>query len=247
MPSALKEEYISVLGDHHGRVFYKLWQEWTGAKDRLDEYSRLYDVDNVGLLNIISPGFFGDIQYILIDDLVLRLSRLTDKNSRSVSVHKLSKMFKGHQEGLRKEAIVHAEEASKYAESAKDWRNRKIAHLDMRRILEDVPLKKLNIRQIRKGLESVLRAMNIVSLEFCGSSIVNQISSPPRVDMLVSFLDSSAEALRFIDSRILQGEMNHRAARRLLDVLSADEQDLEIAWKIMRLASHVRKEDGQNE
>lgn len=247
MPRELKQEYISVLGNHHGKVFYELWQEWAGAQDRLNEYNRLYDVDNVGVLNTVAPGFFGDIQYILVDDLVLRLSRLTDRSRRSVSAHKLSKMFKKQREDLRQETTHHVEKASKYAESARDWRNRRIAHLDMRRVTENVPLKALTIRQIRKGLESVLDAMNVVSLEFCDSSIVNHVGSPPRVEMLISFLDSSVEAIRLIDSSILQGEMNHRAAKRFLDVLNTDDHDLKIAWKIIRLASHVRIEDGQNE
>lgn len=241
MPDAPKHKYIAALGDQNGKIFYNLWQEWAHAKDRLDEYNRLYSADTADLLNMISPGFFGDLQYILVDDLVLRLSRLTDKNRRSVSVHKLPRVFTD-QPDLRQKTIDYAEKAAKYAESAKDWRNRKIAHLDMRRIAGGIPLKELNIRQIRKGLESVLGAMNVVELHVFGSGILNHVSSPARVDTLVSFLHSSVEAMRFIDSKILQGQPRYRAATALLDVVNGNEQDLEVARKIVRLAYRIRRE-----
>ena len=56
-----------------------LGSEWAGGVGRLNEFERLFgDAEHVELLNLVGGAFFADVQRILWDDQLLRLTRLTD-------------------------------------------------------------------------------------------------------------------------------------------------------------------------
>ena len=76
----VKQEYQDKLGEEFGAVFHGLWNDWAWGVMRTKEFRELFsNAEDVGLLNAISGGgFLWDIQHIFWDDLILRVTRLTD-------------------------------------------------------------------------------------------------------------------------------------------------------------------------
>ena len=80
MSDKVKQEYVDKLGEEFGAVFHGLWNDWAWGVMRTQEFRVLFNnAEDVELLNAISGGgFLWDIQHILWDDLILRVTRLTD-------------------------------------------------------------------------------------------------------------------------------------------------------------------------
>ena len=80
MSDTVKQEYEEKLGEEFGGVFHRLWNDWAWGVLRIQEFRALFNnAEDVELLNAISGGgFLWDIQHILWDDLMLRVTRLTD-------------------------------------------------------------------------------------------------------------------------------------------------------------------------
>ena len=56
-----------------------LGKEWAAGLNRLNEFEHLFGrAEHVELLNFVGGAFFGEVQWVLLDDLQLCISRLTD-------------------------------------------------------------------------------------------------------------------------------------------------------------------------
>ena len=72
--------YKKKMGEEFGTVFYKLDNVWTYALIKSQEYRVLFsNWDNLELINAIGGRFFASIQDVLYDDILLQLTRITDK------------------------------------------------------------------------------------------------------------------------------------------------------------------------
>ena len=72
-----RQEYIDKLGRDFGNMLCDVHEEWTLALDRYQELMELFgDEKQVAILNAVGGTFFGDIQQVLSNDLILRLTRL---------------------------------------------------------------------------------------------------------------------------------------------------------------------------
>ena len=80
MNDKVKQKYQDKLGETFGAVFHGLWNDWAWGVMRAQEFRELFsNKEDVELLNAISgEGFLWDIQHIFWDDLMLRVTRLTD-------------------------------------------------------------------------------------------------------------------------------------------------------------------------
>ena len=109
MSDKTKQEYQKKLGEEFGPVFHGLWKDWALALMRMQEYIELFsNTEHVKLLNAITGGaFLWDIQHIFWDDLMLRVTRLTDpictSGKSNLTVQRLPEFCKDKEAELHKE------------------------------------------------------------------------------------------------------------------------------------------------
>ena len=180
MPSTIRDDFVDRLGSQVGDEFYRLYVYWLEASVEFQEYGKLYDdKGNVDLLNAIGSQFFGNIQLMMQDSLILHLTRLTDppesgRGYKNVSLLMLPKHLEENQkipnpdrfrdpgwlDGLNKLL----EKAKKKAEYARQRRNQRIAHLDYDTIMghKPEPLKPFDFKEVEQILDSIYQVIRYV-------------------------------------------------------------------------------------
>ena len=207
MDESPQEIYERTLCTEFGRVFYELWRGWSSAVVRRDEYWALYgNPDDMDLLNRLSGHFFGILQTIKWDDLLLCVTRLTDP-ARSVgrdnlSIAQLPNYCEDHK--LRKEVEDGVGRARVAAEFARDWRNRRISHTDLSHVLEAErdPLAEANLKKVSAALDSVHNVLNTISMKLRDTDIANLVVGQPGANVLLTRIKRLVDAVQFADSLI---------------------------------------------
>ena len=118
-------------------ILRMLAEETVSARLMQEEYQSLFsDRTHVDLLNGIAGELFALIQYVLWDDLLLRLTRLTDsvgrRDQRRLTIQLLPDRFAYDEPEKEEKLRGLVGRACKATEFARDWRNRLIAHSDFR-------------------------------------------------------------------------------------------------------------------
>ena len=242
MSDKTRQKYIDKLGPERGQMLDAIHEEWTLALDRYQELMELFGKDEkrVAMLNALGAAFVGDLQEVLSNDLILRLTRLTDTGKRTVSVHHLPRILRNHPH-LQKEVEKHVSQAKKHAKSAKDRRNHRIAHRDRWQ-----PGKPVRYGDIKAGLDSVHAALNVVEMGFWKAHLVNEVSNEMRTAQFVGCLESLVEAVLFIESKIdPTGEtrsFDRDVAIAFLAKIGGDaDEDLGAIWNLRRTAGIIRE------
>ena len=242
MSDKTRQKYIDKLGPEFGKMLDAIHEEWTMALDRYQELMELFGKDEkrVAMLNALGAAFVGDLQEVLSNDLILRLTRLTDTAKRTVSVHHLPRFLRNHPH-LQKEVEKHVSQAKKHAKSAKDRRNHRIAHRDRWQ-----PGRPVRYGDLKAGLDSVHAALNVVEMGFWNAYLANEVSNEMRTAWFVGLLESLVEAVLFIESKIdPTGEtrpFDHDVAIAFLAKIGGDaDEDLGTIWNLRRTARIIRK------
>lgn len=167
MSEAVKREYQDKLGKEFGSVLYEIWNDWASGVVRLKEYRVLFsDQETVKLLNAASGTFMWDIQQILWQDLLLHVTRLTDRakvgGRENLSVQALPpfcEQVELQAEHPELHATVQAlvTEAVAAAKRPRDWRNRRISHTDRGLAIdpETESLAPTSLHQVQAVLDAV--------------------------------------------------------------------------------------------
>lgn len=242
MSDKTRQKYIGKLGPERGQMLDAIHEEWTRALDRYQELMELFGKDEkrVAMLNALGAAFVGDLQEVLSNDLILRLTRLTDTDKRTVSVHHLPRILRDHPH-LQKEVEKHASQAKKHAKSAKDRRNHRIAHRDRWQ-----PGKPVRYGDLKAGLDAVHAALNVVEMGFWNAHLMNEVSNEMRTAQFVGRLESLIEAVLFIESKIdPTGETRSFdldvAVAFLVKIGGDADEDLRAIWNLRRTARIIRE------
>jgi len=115
----------------------RLWSELVHLHDTWEQYRKLYghSEDRVKLLNTSARSFFALLQRLLIRDVILSISRLTDPpKSKGKSNLVLSLLLEdprlSDRPDLKEELTSGINEAKQLSQPVREHRNRYIAHLD---------------------------------------------------------------------------------------------------------------------
>ncbi|MBA7589297.1 hypothetical protein ES708_31379 [subsurface metagenome] len=135
---------------------------WLNARWR--QYEELFETSpsNIGVLNEAAGLFFRIIQEELWNATLLQLSRLTDRSETmrkdNLSLQALSSLIEDTE--FKEEITSLVEEAVKATTFARDWRNRKLAHTDLKLALNQKakPLATAN----RKKVTDAIKAVSII-------------------------------------------------------------------------------------
>ena len=117
-------------------TFDGLFSDLCWLKVKWGEYEALFGTskERIDRLNSAAGYFFGMIQQVMWEDSLLHLCRLTDpagKGSRlRLTIRSLPDMCVGH--AAHGEVVMRVGLALTAAGFARDWRNRRIAHTDLR-------------------------------------------------------------------------------------------------------------------
>ena len=205
MTNNVKQEYQDALGQRFGAVYHGLWSNWAWALMRLQEFRELFsDATRVELLNAITGGeFFGDIQDLLWDDLILRVCRLTDNSKRTLTIWRLPSFCKDDPT-LQKELQKRVQLASDAAKLPRRWRNQRIAHSDLTQVTtpDSQSLPHTNLQQVAAVLDGVHGAINAISRHLLNREIPNHVTVPPRAGAFIAYTRQLVEAVQYIDSLI---------------------------------------------
>lgn len=90
----LLKMYTAKMGKPFGPFFHHLWQDLAHLHLQWNEYLPLFGANRsrVDTLNKAAPHFFGMVQDVWWNDLLLRLWKLTDKDTRTLSVLRLPEL-----------------------------------------------------------------------------------------------------------------------------------------------------------
>jgi hypothetical protein len=130
-------------------------------------------------------------------EILLHISRMLDKDSRTLSIRRLAKLAK--QDPTLQAAIEHAiEDASRKAAFAKDWRDNRIAHLNRDHALNRnaTPLKRADREAFDGALDAITKALGVVETHYCGTEPTTfaHVAIPGNADVLIDVLRDGVKA-----------------------------------------------------
>lgn len=171
-----KEEYITIMGEPLGKLFHALWQEVAWLYTKWGEYVALYGTKSsrIDLMNKAAPRFFRIVQDALWEDTLLHIARLTDP-PRSAGKENLSiQRFPSTvgDEKLRQKLEEKIEIAKINSNFCRDWRNRHIAHRDLKLAIQDGSnsLSPASRKAVKDALASIVDVLNLVTLHYQDST-----------------------------------------------------------------------------
>jgi hypothetical protein len=174
---AVKKEYIVCMGEPLGKLFCALDQEVEWLYMKWDEYIALYGTKSsrIDLMNKVAPLFFHVVQDSLFEGTLLHITRLTDPPNSSgkenLTIRRIPLLVSDQRlSGVLKSKIEVAVQKSKFC---RDWRNRLIAHQDLKLAIEEGinPLPPANREMVQKALDSIADVLNAVIYHYKESEI----------------------------------------------------------------------------
>jgi hypothetical protein len=173
-----KAEHIRTMGKELGALYGALWQQVAWLHQKWEEYVALFGTkpSRVDLMNEVAPLFFRIVEDTLWEGILLHVARLTDApqsvGKPNLSFRRLAASV-DHDETKRKVEELMSE-ALRSTEFCRDWRNRRIAHRDLRLALEQGadPLQPASREQVAGALKSLSDILNVLSAHYQDSTTI---------------------------------------------------------------------------
>lgn len=142
-----------------------IWQQVAWLHNKWEQYVELYGTkeSRVTLLNQAAPLFFRVVQDTLWEDVLLHIARLTDSPEFPAVID----------DGPTKLAVeTLIDEALNASEFCRDWRNRHIAHRDLRLVLDEaaLPLKSASRAKVKEAIKALDAVLNAISNHYLDST-----------------------------------------------------------------------------
>jgi hypothetical protein len=182
----VKKINISKMGEGLGEIYSALWQEVAVLHFDWHEYSELFGAkpERIVLMNDVAPHFFRLIQDRLWETTLLHLARLTDP-AKSPGNDRTNLSIKGLADlitdaTLKEEVSKLVDEAVRSTEFARDWRNRRIGHRDLKLALQQptTPLADASREDVKKALTAVAAVLNALAAHYLHSYTAYDFGGP---------------------------------------------------------------------
>ncbi len=129
------QEHLDAMGPELGIIYNALRNEVAWVHAKWNQYQQLYarSPDRIALLNQVARHFFGVLQDVFLEDILLHLARLTDQPKVSgkdtLTLRRLPAVISGTQ--LKADVTNLLDTALNACKSIREWRNRRLAHRDL--------------------------------------------------------------------------------------------------------------------
>ena len=171
-----KPESTTKMGEPLGPIYDALWQELAWLHKKWAEYVALYGTKSsrIDLMNEAAPAFFRIVQDTFWEDVLLHMARLTDSpkslGKSNLTFRLLAEYVHDGETKAKVECLT--SNAIDGTEFCRDWRNRRIAHQDLRLALEKKAelLKPASREKLRKALQALAAVLNAVSHHYLAST-----------------------------------------------------------------------------
>jgi hypothetical protein len=156
------------MGPELGTIYAHLWKECVWLFWKWDDYVVIYGTspERLGNLNSAAPAFFYQLQCTLWEDVLLHISRMTDRpktygKKENLTLKRLPDLV---DTGIRADVESLIASADQKCEFAHDWRNRRIAHRDLALAAKEnaTPLHEASRQNVREALASIAAVLNRV-------------------------------------------------------------------------------------
>lgn len=223
-PAQIKSGNVEKMGTELGAIYSALWQDLARAHLHWKEYVELFGTnpERIELLNRAAPRFFRMLQDELWETSLLNLTRLTDRPKTSpkggrenLTVKALPALIGDSKVKAEVESLV--ETAEKATQFARDWRNRRIAHSDLKIALEEdtEPLAAASRGQVNSALKALAAVMNAIETHYHDSEVgYDLISNVGGSACLLHVIDDGVAAAEKCAERRKQGDYNPKDFRR---------------------------------
>ncbi len=170
-----RQAHIETLGDTLGPLYHALWNELAWLYAKWGEYVEVFGTkpSRIELVNSAAPHFFRIVQDSIWDDCLLHIARLTDPprsaGKENLTVRRLPEVIERHE--LRASVAKLVDHAVDTASFCRDWRNRRIAHRDLKLALEAGAerLEPASRAKVKSVLESLSDVLNSISTHYMNS------------------------------------------------------------------------------
>jgi hypothetical protein len=195
--SEVRSRHVEAMGPELGGLYHALWQEVAWLHMKWLDYRALFASSRgrVDLFNRTAPSFFGHLEGVLWEDILLHLSRLTDtpasRGKANLTLTRLPDAI--DVPALQAKVALLVEQTVADAAFARDWRNRRLAHRELKIGTGEAarPLAPASRERLEKALKAIRDAMNAVELHYRDSTVMYEgvIQARGGVDALVSVLE----------------------------------------------------------
>ncbi len=172
-------ECVAAMGLKLGIYYHRLRNECADLHRVWGEYLQLFGTDEkwFDIMNSTAPTFFARLQPLLWDWTLMHISKLTDpptsgrsrtkKNNLTVLV--LPKLLP---DDIQRVFHKQVKDVQASAELARDWRNRRIAHLDLKHATapKEEPLQSVTRKLVTDCVQDIGKALNTVEFRFLKST-----------------------------------------------------------------------------
>lgn len=171
-----KQARIVAMGQELGALYDAIWQQVAWLHNKWEQYVELYGTkeSRLTLLNQAAPLFFRVVQDTLWEDVLLHIARLTDSpesmKKANLSIRRFPAEIDDEPTKLVVERLI--DEALIASEFCRDWRNRHIAHRDLRLVLDGaaIPLKSASRAKVKEAIKALDAVLNAISNHYLDST-----------------------------------------------------------------------------
>lgn len=171
-----QEQYKQLMGHELGHVYHLLWNKCALLHMRFEEFVELFGKgqEQIDVMNETAPGFFHSVQDMYWESLLLGLCRFADSwkvaGRETLSLDQLPRLPGAQAVPSLSELVATARNKMKFAQ---DWRNRSIAHTDLRHALDAAaqPLATASRASVREALAAIVEVLNAIERHFTGASL----------------------------------------------------------------------------
>jgi hypothetical protein len=171
----MKGDCMSKIPADIDEIFHELKTEITWLHARWIMYRQLFanSPQRIDLLNECASTFFYTIQDVLIGEVQIAMSKLTDRartvRHENLSLEQLQERVENHGEtGLQPTLRKILDELHQKCQPFRTWRNKRLAHLDLTTVMQSVlnPLPGISRQMIEEALELVRKYMNTIQRHY---------------------------------------------------------------------------------
>jgi hypothetical protein len=196
--------YTDKMGDRLGPFFHHLWQDLAHLHLKWNEYLPLFGRSEARFNTIMkaAPGFFGMVYDMWWNDILLMLWKLTDKDTRTLSILRLKELTPVI---LQKELEPRVAAAVAACEFAHTVRHTIIAHRNADIAMKRAPMPESSREDVRKAIAALDEVFNLLHSHYTEED-----------GMMWDHLDAlgGSEQLLWLVRRALKAREDDFAARR---------------------------------